>query len=416
MTTLTADDLKRNQNLLLYYFLYTTFHGALRKWVFGSSGINNMLLMVQLIAPFIVFFLMKREKSLFTYQPLFPLAVALAAFALNPMNATLFHGILGFILHFGFWLLMVTYLYERDAFPLENIIKIIVIVCIAESLLTFIQFALPPGHILNRYDSADDAVAGFEDGGVRVIGTFSYIAGYGSLLFFTGLFAWALMVESKRSTLVILGVGVLGLVSAFMNGSRSIVLPLVLCLIFGFVSYGTFSQKLKTLAVMAAMFVLGIALNLGNKVAFVEKAYAGFSARVTNGQKSGEANYRTLKTFERTVDFHGKYPLFGIGLGATYQGSISKWGKSRELIEYGYCEEEPERILIEGGYFLLLIRIGLFVFLAIRLRIPIFFSATILFYIFFFTIFVFNTYQMAYVFFGLAILDKIYGEKELLEN
>lgn len=417
MTTLTASDLKRNQNLLLFYFLYTTFHGALRKWVFaGVSGVNDVLFMVQLISPFLVVALMKREKTIFSYQPVVPLALVLAALALNPMNATLFHGIFGFILHFGFWLLMLTFLNERDAFPLENLMKLIIVICIAETLLTFVQFSLPSSHILNRYESAD-AVVGFDDeGGARVIGTFSYIAGYGSLLFFTGLFIWTLMVEAKRNMLIILALVALSLVSAFMNGSRSIMLPLVLCICFGFINYGSFGQKIKVIAVLALIFVAGILFNVGKQLTFVERAYKGFAYRVTSGAKSGEAESRTVSTFVEAFDFNGKYPLLGIGLGATYQGATNKWGKSPELVEYGYCEEEPERIVVEGGYFLLLVRMGLFVYLATQLRIPWIFSAPILFYIFFFTLFVFNAYQTAYVFFGFALLDKVYGAKQALES
>ena len=413
MTTLTASDLKRNQNLLLFYFLYTTFHGALRKWVFaGVSGVNDVLFMVQLLSPFIVVVFMKREKTLFSYQPLVPLALSLAALALNPMNQTFFHGIFGFILHFGFWLLMLTYIHEREAFPLENLYKIIIGICLAECFLTFVQFSLPSSHILNRYESSD-AVVGFDDeGGARVIGTFSYIAGYGSLLFFMGLMIWAMMVEAKKNMLILLTLVALALVSAFMNGSRSIMLPLVLCTLFGLINYGSFSHKIKAVAVVSTLFLFGVLFNVGKQLTFVERAYKGFAYRVTSGQKSGEAQSRTMGTFVEAFDFNGKYPLFGIGLGATYQGSTNKWGKSPELIEYGYCEEEPERIVVEGGYFLLLLRLSLFGYLATQLRVPWFFSVPILFYIFFFTLFVFNAYQTAFVFFGFAILDKVYGAKK----
>ena len=235
---LTPEVLKWNERLLMFYFLYTAFHGALRKWAFaGVSGVNDALFMVQLILPFLVVMLMVREKTILSCKPLIPYALMLTAMALNPMNLTLFHGIFGFILHFGFWSLMLVYLNEREAFPIENLVKVMLIVCFAETLLTFVQFGLPTSHFLNRYENAGaDEVAGFEnDGGVRVIGTFSYIAGYGSLLFFIGLFVWALMVQKKQSTPVILALSSFGLVSAFMNGSRSIMLPFVLCIVFGLI-------------------------------------------------------------------------------------------------------------------------------------------------------------------------------------
>ncbi len=412
---LTPEALKWNERLLLFYFLYTTFHGALRKWAFaGVSGVNDILFMVQLILPFIVVAMSVREKTILSCKPLIPYALLLVGMALNPMNMTLFHGIFGFILHFGFWLLMLVYLNERAAFPVENLVKIMLIVCFAETVLTFIQFGLPTSHFLNRYEnSASDEVAGFEnDGGVRVIGTFSYIAGYGSLLFFIGLFVWGLMVQKKQSTPVILALSSFGLVSAFMNGSRSIMLPFVLCIVFGLMNYGTFTQKMKVLGIIAGVFVLSVIFNLGDKFKFIEKSYTAFSLRVTSGQKNGEAQSRTLGTFVEVIDFTGKYPLAGIGLGATYQGATNKWGISRELKEYGYCEEEPERIVVEGGFLLFFTRIFLFGLMAIKMRVPLIFSIPVLFYIFFFTLFVFNTYQAAYVFFGFALLDKFYHLKE----
>jgi hypothetical protein len=415
MDKLTPEALKRNQSLLTFYFLYTVLHGALRKWVFsGVSGVNDALFMVQLLLPYIVIGMLVREKTILSCKPLIPYALMLTAMALNPMNLTLFHGIFGFILHFGFWLLMLVYLNEREAFPIENLVRIMLIVCFAETLLTFVQFGLPTSHFLNRYENAGaDEVAGFEnDGGVRVIGTFSYIAGYGSLLFFMGLFVWALMVQKKQSIPVVLGLASFGLVSAFMNGSRSILLPYVICVVFGFLSYGSFGQKIKSMAVIGGVFILTMVFNVAGKISFVEKAYNSFALRVTSGQKNGEAQSRTVGTFVEVIDFTGKYPLTGIGLGATYQGATNKWGSSQELREYGYCEEEPERIVVEGGFLLLFTRIFLFGLMAVKMRVPLIYSIPVLFYIFFFTLFVFNAYQTALVFLGFALLDKFYYLKE----
>jgi hypothetical protein len=360
MNKLSPENLKRNQSLLTFYFLYTTFHGALRKWVFaGVSGVNDVLFMVQLLLPFVVIAAMSREKTVLSCKPLLPYALILAGMALNPMNMTLYHGFFGFILHFGFWLLMLMYLQEPEAFPVENMVKLFVVVCFAETLLTFIQFGLPTSHFLNRYESASsDEVAGFEnDGGVRVIGTFPYISGYGSLLFFMGLLIWALMLENKRSTLTILALTAMGLLSAFMNGSRSIMLPFIICIGFGFLNFGPIGQKLKSLAILSVFIGLFFAFNLGQKATFIEKAFTSFSKRVTYGQQSGEANSRAVGTFMEVIEFNGKYPLFGIGLGATYQGAVNKWGQSKEFRDYGYCEEEPERVVVEGGFILFTIRV-----------------------------------------------------------
>ena len=258
MSEFSPTDLKRNQYLLFSFFLYTTFHGALRKWAFlGNSAIDNALFFIQLILPFVIVYFMKRQKPMLTYQPLIPYAILLIALALNPMNQTIYHGIFGFILHFSFWLIMLTYLNERDAFPLESLIKGFIIICLIEAGLGFTQFSLPSSHFINRYVSSDN-VDGFDnDQGVRIIGTFSYIAGYSSFLLFFGLFVWGLMVENKRALVLIFGLGAMGLVSAFMNGSRATVLPFVIAIIFGFINYGSFANKLKAVVAIFILVTLG---------------------------------------------------------------------------------------------------------------------------------------------------------------
>lgn len=411
---MNKEDLKRNENLLLFYFLYSTLQGALRKWVFnGVSGVSDILLIGQLIMPFLIVFAMKREKTILSCKPLVPYALLLIAMALNPMNETIYHGIFGFIIHFGFWFLMLMYLHEREAFPIQKLKTVFLIFIIIESVLAFTQFQLPYNHFLNRYENSgsQDDIASFVGGGVRVVGTFSYISGFGSFLFFAGLFVWALMIEKKFPLLLILFLVALGLVSSFMNGSRAVLVPYVMCIVFGFLSFGSFGQKIKAVAVVCVLVLLANIYNISQVLTSVEKSFNAIAERVTSGQQSGEANNRTTKIFEETFNFSGNYPLFGIGLGATYQGATNKWGKAQELVRYGYVEEEPGRILMEGGYLLLIIRTFLFAFIAIKMKIPLIYSVPILFYMFFFTIFIFNAYQVAYAFFGLAFLDKVYFNK-----
>ncbi len=412
-STITAADLKRNQYLLLGYFLYTTFYGVLRKWVFfGNPAVGNVLFTFQLLMPFLLFFFMKREKSAFSYPLLVPYTLLLVAFALNPMNHTLFHGIFGFLQHFGFWLVMLTYVNERDLFPVEKLIPAFLVIGFGEVFFSFIQFSLPSTHIINSYINAD-AVDGFiNDGGVRVIGTFSYIAGFGSFLFFLSMMIWALVVEGRRPTIVLLFLAVFTIVSSLMNGSRSIMFPVLIFLFFGFVASSSFLQKAKSLAIIATLIVLGLIYNIDKQIALAEKAFNSFAERVETGEKTGEHSERTLSTFKEVTEFRGKYPLLGIGLGATYQGATNTWGRSPELVEYGYCENEPARIVLEGGFLLFFVRLALFGYLVFKLNIPFIFSSFIMMYVLFYSLFVFNTHHTTFVFFGIILLDKIYYLKK----
>ncbi len=405
----TRFKLSRNVYLLLGYFLYATLSGALRKWVFmGSSGINSVIQGLQLLMPFLIIFMMRREKSLFESKPLIIYSIVLVLMAVNPLNQSIFHGIFGIFLHLGFWVLMLPYLNERDAFPFEDLLKPFIIISFCQIALGFMQFNLPFTHFLNRYESGEE-VSGFEGGMmVRVIGTFSYIGGFGGFIFFAGLLVWSLMVENKRAVYLIYGLAFAGLLSGFMNGSRSAVLPYLLFVGIGSLTFGSTSTKIKIFWVIAIAIFVGSVYNIGQQFPIMERAFDAFTGRVSTGSQNGEDSHRTIATFNEVTGFRGEYPLFGVGLGATYQGAIASWGKSQEVKEYGFYEEEPERILLEGGYFLLFLRGGLFIYFMMKSKIPKIYSAPVLFYTFFFPQMTFSTFQSTFTFFGFALLDKMY--------
>ena len=413
MEPLTDNDLRRNQALLLAFFLYSTFSGAIRKWVTtGNSGVNNILLAMQLLLPFALMIFIRREKNIFTTTPTFGYAIALVFFALNPMNMTIYHGIFGFFMHFAFWFMMFAYLHERDAFPFEKLIIPFIIVCLIQSVLCFFQFTMPITHLINRYESGE-STSGFEGGMVRVSGTFSYIGGYAAFLYFFGFLVWALLIEKKRNVLLLLLLATLCLLGAFMNGSRTTTLIVVVCTAVGFLSYGSFTNKLRVLFIVPILLVLASVYNLDSKFSTIADAYGAFMGRVESGARSGESNNRVFETITEIGDFKSENTFFGLGLGATYQGATQTWGKSPYVTAYGFYEEEPERILLEGGYALLIIRAGLFIWMISLLRIPLIVSVPIMIYLFLFAQMVSSTFQSTFTFLGIAILDKMYYLKEL---
>ena len=406
------DDLRFNKNLLLGYFLYTTFNGALRKWVFsGSSAVEGALLVLQILSPCLLTFFMRRKKGALFYFPMLPLCLVLIAMALNPLNHTIYHGIFGFLLHIGFWICMIIYVQERESFPVEKLLPALIIVCLVECVLGFLQFGLPASHFLNRYVTSNNDVAGFDGGlGTRVTGTFSYITGYGAFLMFVGMLVWALLVEGTRPFWVILSLMAVGLVASFMNGGRSVVLPFLITLTFGFLAYGSMGDKIKAIVVAVFLGVIGLVYNLGDRLSVVEQAYAAFYGRVKYGNESGEASNRVTKTLLAVGDYNGRNPIFGAGLGATYQGAIAKWGRSPEVS--AYFEEEPERVIMEGGYLLFIIRVLLFAYICKQLRIPAYFSIPLVLYVFIFSTLIFSTNHSIYTFLGLMVVDKMYFLRE----
>jgi hypothetical protein len=407
MNPLTTDDRHFNRNLLLAFFLFHTLNGALRKWVFAGTGIGNLIMVVQLASPLLLVLFMRREKLLTQHMPLMLYCLVMVILAVNPLNQSIFHGIFGFLTHFSFLGLMLVYLNEREAFPFEDMMKPVIFVCLAQAALVFVQFSLPSTHVINRYESGDE-VTGFDGGLVRVTGSFSYIGSFGAFLYFFGLFVWALTVENKRNMALVYLLAVLGLVCGFMNGSRSTVLPLAFFTLVGLATYGGFQNKARLLLIAPILVVLAMIFNVGNQFPSISAAYDVFMGRVETGQKTGEGEGRVNETIIEVYNFHSENTVWGLGLGATYQGAVQKWGKSPELTKYGYYEEEPERILLEGGYFFMVLRFLIFLYIGYQLKIPLIWSVPILSYIFFFAQLVSSNYQACFTFWGLAMLDKMY--------
>jgi hypothetical protein len=130
--------------------------------------------------------------------------------------------------------------------------------------------------------------------------------------------------------------------------------------------------------------------------------------RVTGNIASGESSVRTVGVIEEIFNFRGEYPFFGVGLGSTYQGSNKIWGESLFLREYGGYEEELERIVLEGGFLLLAVKLGLYFYLINRLKIPKFNMLLLLILMFVAVPIVFNVFNAFYFYFGILLTDRAY--------
>ncbi|MGL1423646.1 hypothetical protein ACSTJ1_00460, partial [Vibrio parahaemolyticus] len=88
----------------------------------------------------------------------------------------------------------------------------------------------------------------------------------------------------------------------------------------------------------------------------------------------------------------GNYPIFGVGLGSTYQGAIKLFGTSPFIIEYGFYESEVIRIVLEGGFILLFTRIFVIIYVIRQLLIPVTGKIVITIILLFFFPTIFNIY------------------------
>ena len=124
--------IKTNYWLLAFILIYTTFNGALRKWVLESAITDFFTFLVQIGMLFAVLLAYRRDLTGDVRIIVGVYGIILALFALNPRNATLFHGGIGFILHFGIWLTCFVYYQNRDVFPYEKIVRLAIIVLLIQ--------------------------------------------------------------------------------------------------------------------------------------------------------------------------------------------------------------------------------------------------------------------------------------------
>ncbi len=175
--------------------LVTVFGGAIRKWVLKSPVAGNLVLLLQMVIPFLMFAMRSgKANSPFSYFKVLGLYFFyLLVQIINPLQLTLFHGILGVLVYGLFWLGIFYYIANRHLFRPERYIKWLIIIITIEVVLAFIQYTLPQTHILNKYASDNiKQVANIADE-VRVSGSFSYLSGYTAFLLFYPFFTWALI-------------------------------------------------------------------------------------------------------------------------------------------------------------------------------------------------------------------------------
>jgi hypothetical protein len=400
-------------NTLLWISVLTFLSGAIRKWVFTSSSVGNIILLIQLVLPFLISF-KHNGLSLPTKNNLFKVyTFFLFISAFNPMNLTIFHGLLGVILYLGFWWLMAYYFENRHLIDITPLIPFTVVFCIIEIVLGFIQYQLSADHILNKYAAIDQLgdgqVIASVGNSVRITGTFSYISGYTSFLIFAVFFLWSLIrLGYNKKVVAFLFSGII--VVNQMSGSRGSALISILILSIMIFSeftkvtiFGFFRSLFFPLIFLALFYSIKGFSGFENTI---ENAFINFDERRAINAQSGEQNQRIASDIkELFFEYRGKYPFFGVGLGSTYQGATSLFGISDYVKEYGYYEGELPRIVLEAGFIMLLLRVLLFFWLLTWLQLNKL-SKVVCFIIFAYGIGnVFNIYNAIFLALGLIFLD-----------
>lgn len=389
-------------------FAYTIFSGALRKWVFGPGLAGNAIFFIQLLAPFIFFLFnsFSRAAKGFRIPVFFLIFLAyLIIAAFNPKNHTLYHGLFGLVIHMGFWVALVSFYQNRASFELENLVGFFVMILVVEVALAYVQYSLPAEHILNIKSNgmAVDATVG---DAVRVSGTFSYIGGFQVMITFYGFLIWFLIILDFPFIVIAL-VFALSVFAALMSGSRGSMILFLFISAFAFLQSGFLFRRFINVALTCVILTIFLYF-FGNKVSVVfDQAYNNFSERVEWGLEAGETEDRFEEPFKDVLNFKGKYPIYGIGLGSTYQGANIIFGESFYAKEFGGYEGELGRIILEGGFILFFLRIILLLVFLRYSYIPA--SGKAIVVIFFLAcVVVFNTYQTIFLLFGIMLVERAY--------
>lgn len=406
---------------VLFIYLFTVFSGAFRKWFNFSDEFSNIIFFLQLLAPYSFLLIRSGMKKWQFGLPVFMLLILVLAIGIfNPWNLTIFHGLLGFLLHFGFYFMIFFYLNNRKQFQLEKIIDIIVITVLGQLALALFQYTQPPDSFINQYADVESvgsiAIVGTS---ARVTGTFSYISGFTGFLFFISFLIWTLIKYRYKSiyTLILLSIG---LVACFMSGARAATyLYLILFSVIALVEYKSLSKvffDFKLFFPILLILVIFIGIGSESFTTLIENAFSGFLERRNRGISEGEENQRIIGDFVQLINFKGNYPVFGVGLGSTYQGAIKLFGTSPYIVQYGFFESELIRIVLEGGFVLLFTRIVVIIYLMQRLLIPVIGKIVITIILLFFFPIIFNVYNGVFAALGIIFVDQAYYRSRILSN
>lgn len=395
---------QHNTRLLAFVLAYTILAGAVRKWIILSGPLSNVLLLGHIVLPWAFYLLAPGSKR--RYGPVLLLfGAVLLLMAFNPLNQSLYHGIFGLLLHLGFWFFAFHYLENRHLYDWQALFGLLLALFLVEVTLGIFQYSLPRTHFINRYAAEAATSIAYVGERARVTGTFSYVAGFTSWLFFVNLWLWSLVLQ-RRSVQLVVALTVATVFASLLSGAR---MALGLTVLFAALAFWDVLKRLSFAKVLGVL-LLGVLVGAGayQRSGFVQEAWANFYSRIEDGIRDEEFGRRTYGVVTEVIDYRGDYPALGTGLGATYQGARIIWGESYFIKRYGGFEEEPERIVLEGGYVLFLLRTLVLLYFLKQLHLP--FYQKILFgtIIVLFTHSIFNVYNLVFVPLALSMLDAGY--------
>ena len=331
--------------------------GALRKWALPeASQLIYFLKDFVLIGAYLAYFTGSQQKNRLlvkdaTIKGLAYLIAFWCAFEIfNPGLGSPIIGIFGarnYLLYIPLiWMIPSLFQSEEELYKfLRNYLLLLIPV----GLLAIAQYFSPPESFLNVYVADMEQQIATSGDTVRVTGTFSYLAGYGTYL---GVcFTLLLPLILKQQTLIWRWLTIIEFflvaITSFMTGSRGLIIFFVLATVgyFCLEGFKNFSTLINSFGKLLFPAIIGFVL----VVSKFQAAIDSFGERASN---SDDILPRMVGTFTEPFEFF-QYALFsGYGAGATFQANeVIRSTFNLPIGKYipVYYEGETGRIVLELG-------------------------------------------------------------------
>ena len=349
----TKPRLSKIGKLFVGVLLIVIFEGAFRKWL-SSAFTNPMVLLRDTMAFYGIYWAIKSGRLKFNQWAaqvlwLWTFVFFVWGFLQLIVNQT---SLLIFIIGARFWLLYLWFAYAAavslTVHDFNHIGKTIILVLLVMTPLAILQHFLPPWAFLNQQVDGDESTIFLVSAGiVRTTGTFSFTAGYTTMLAVVTPFVLALLAPGtklwNRKWLPKICVLALG-ISTLVSGSRgAIIFFVILFTVYVFVAllYSKGSKKGSTIAIL----VVAVGLTALAPY-FFSRAVDANLERFNSASQDEDISDRVISIFFGEPGFYKDLPLIGKGLGGlTNFAGVVKTGQRDFLL----AETETARIILEGG-------------------------------------------------------------------
>lgn len=344
---------------LIAFFVYIFLEGVLRKWVLpGGAGMIMYALKYGLLACSYICYLMLpasiKQGRVFGIQ----IAITSYIFLIIASSITFLGSSNGPLLSFiaiaqyclPISLIFTIPLCVNSRGKIQTIITYTIVLSLMIYILGIMQYNSPLLSPINRYseDLGEIARAGDK---ARITTVFSYITPTGDFCAWIALFCMMMLVANldKRQYIISVLMLALSIVCAFMVGSRSVIVIILLFIVFTIGYDSILKHRIKFISI--ALIAAALAVIYYN--AFGIPAYDTFMHRADQASYDVDTRVSNIIDFEKNMDYAG---WFGKGAGIT---SNALQGLLTRPVTVGF-EEEIGRVVLEFGI------IGFIIITAIR--------------------------------------------------